>query len=327
MKRKSTWTKFASAALLAGILGQASPTFSAHAAAPESSDPIKLVLLDWTGNHLTNHIAGELLTRMGYTVEYVTTAQAPAWQGLGDGSLQVQMEQWLVTQRIAYDDLKAQGKITDLGKLGLEGREAWYYPAYIEKDCPGLPAWTALKSCASLFQTAETAPKGRLVDFPEEWTPESKQWIDAFGLDLVAIPAGGEGSIIAEIKSAFTRQQPLLVMFYEPHWVFSDYDMKAVDLPAWDPACESDPAWGPIADKKMDCYMANPDIVKISTAGFADKYPAAAKMLSAFTISNAEQAPLIKRVDVDKETLETVAKSWVDANEATWRPWVDGASK
>ena len=103
--------------------------------------------------------------------------------------------------------------------------------------------------------------------------------------------------------------------------------MRAVDLPAWDPACRIGSAWGPIADKKMDCYQPRPDIVKVSTAGFAEKWPAAAKMLSAFTLSNEEQAPLIKRVDVDKESLETVAKSWVDANEAKWRPWVDGASK
>jgi glycine betaine/proline transport system substrate-binding protein len=312
-------------ALAVALMGSALAS-TAHATPPESKDPIKLVLLDWTGNHLTNHIAGELLRRMGYGVEFVTTAQAPAWQGLGEGSLHVQMEQWLVTQRKAYDDLKAAGKIADLGELGLKGREAWYYPAYMEKDCPGLPAVDALKKCAGILQTAETAPKGRLVDFPEEWTPESPQWIDAFGLDLVAIPAGGEGSIIAEIKSAYARQQPLLVMFYEPHWVFSDFDLKPVDLPAWDAACESDPAWGPVPDKTMDCYQPNPDIVKVSTAGFAAKYPAAAKMLAAFTISNEEQGPLIKRVDVDGQSLETVAKDWVDQNESKWKPWVDAAS-
>ena len=113
--------KIVSAALFAGTSRYRVHPIPGHAATPESSDPIKLVFLDWTGNHLTNHIAGELLKRMGYTVEYVTTAQAPAWQGLGDGSLQVQMEQWLVTQRKAYDEFKAQGKIADLGKLGLGG--------------------------------------------------------------------------------------------------------------------------------------------------------------------------------------------------------------
>ena len=58
MNHTSTWKKIASAALFAGTLALSNPTHSAHAAALEASDPLKLVLLDWTGNHLTNHIAG-----------------------------------------------------------------------------------------------------------------------------------------------------------------------------------------------------------------------------------------------------------------------------
>jgi glycine betaine/proline transport system substrate-binding protein len=321
---KVSWLRGAALAATIGLAAAAQP---ATAAVPESTDPIKFVLLDWTGNHLTNHIAGEILSRMGYKTEYVTTAQAAAWQGLEEGSLQVNMEQWLVTQRIAYDDLKARGKIVDLGLLGLEGREAWYYPAYVAEKCPGLPALDALKACAGIFQTSETAPKGRLVDFPEEWTPESPQWIDAFGLDLVAIPAGGEGAIIAELKSAKARQEPVLVMFYEPHWAVGEFDLKPVDLPKWDAACESDPAWGPVKDKKMDCYMAAPTILKVATAGFEQKYPAAAAVLKSIAFDNASQAPLIKRVDVDGETVEAVAKSWVDDNKAVWEPWVAAAPK
>jgi glycine betaine/proline transport system substrate-binding protein len=165
------------------------------------------------------------------------------------------------------------------------------------------------------------------VDFPEEWTPESPQWIDALGLDLVAIPAGGEGAIIAELKSAQAREEPILVMFYEPHWAVGEYGLKAVDLPAWDKACEADPAWGPVPDKTMDCYQPNPIILKVATADFEKKYPAAAAVLKQVTFSNEAQAPLIKRVDIDGESEESVAKSWVDANEAIWKPWVDAAPK
>ena len=314
-------------AVFGAAMGFVASAHTATAAAPESADPIKFILLDWTGNHLTNRIAGEILTQMGYNVEYVQTAQAAAWQGIDEGTLHVNMEQWLVTQRVAYDDLKARGKIFDLGLLGLQGREAWYYPAYVAEKCPGLPDQKALKECAGIFQTSETAPKGRLVDFPEEWTPESPQWIDAFGFDLVAIPAGGEGAIIAELKSATVRKEPILVMFYEPHWAVDEFDLKAVELPKWEPACESDPSWGPIADKTMDCYQADPTILKVATAGFEKKYPAAAAVLQKITFDNATQAPLIKRVDIDGETVEAVAKSWVDENKAVWEPWVAAANK
>jgi glycine betaine/proline transport system substrate-binding protein len=313
------------------LLGTALGVFVAGgsyaASVPESTDTIKFALLDWTGNHLTNHIAGEILTRMGYSVEYAVTAQAAAWQGMADGTLHVNAEQWLVTQKQVFDELEAQGKVTSLGELGLVGREAWYYPDYVAEQCPGLPAWEALKECTDLFVTAETAPNGRLLDFPAEWTPESPLWIEAFGLNLTPVPAGGEGAAIAEMKSATTRQEPLLVMFYEPHWAIGEYHMLPVELPAFDPACVSDPAWGFNPEKTNDCYEAAPLIVKVASTGFAETWPAAAKVIEQITFTNEEQAPLIKMVDVDGRTLEEVAKEWVDANTAVWQPWVDAATQ
>ena len=99
--------------------------------------------------------------------------------------------------------------------------------------------------------TTETALKGRLLDFPPEWTPESPKWIEAFGFNLTAIPAGSEGAAITEMKSATARHEPLLVMFYEPHWAVGEYKLKAVDLPDFDPACVSDPKWGTNPERQM----------------------------------------------------------------------------
>jgi glycine betaine/proline transport system substrate-binding protein len=40
----------------------------AHAA-PESTDPIKIALFDWTSVNLNAKILGTILTKLGYTVE------------------------------------------------------------------------------------------------------------------------------------------------------------------------------------------------------------------------------------------------------------------
>ena len=55
---------------------------------PESTDPIKLAINEWTGQHITTYIAGEILTRMGYKVEYVTAGSYPQYTGIADGSLE-----------------------------------------------------------------------------------------------------------------------------------------------------------------------------------------------------------------------------------------------
>ncbi len=49
MSNKYRLKKIVSAALFAGILTLSGSPNQSRAAAPESNDPIKLVLLDWTG--------------------------------------------------------------------------------------------------------------------------------------------------------------------------------------------------------------------------------------------------------------------------------------
>lgn len=308
----------------AAALGLAAGLF-AGAPAGAQDDTVKLALLDWTGQEIANKIAGEILTRQGYKVEYVTTTQMPLFQALADGDIDAYMEQWLVTTRVVFEEYEAKGEVVSLGLLGIEGNEGWFYPTYVEAECPGLPSWEALKECEELFAVPETYPNGRIVDYPEEWTPESQKWADALGLELTAVPAGGEGAIAAEVKSAFARNEPVLVMFWEPHWVMAEYDMTLVELPAFEEACETDPAWGVNPDATFDCGAPVPDIIKMAGAHLETEQPEVFAFLQAYTIDNATQEPLMKRVEIDGEDLDAVVTQWVDENEATWRPWVEQA--
>ncbi|HXV25633.1 MAG TPA: ABC transporter substrate-binding protein [Alphaproteobacteria bacterium] len=313
---------FAAAALTFGLVFAA----STRAEVPESPDPIVLGQLDWTGQEITMKVAGEILTRMGYKVEYVTTTNVPLFQAVADGEIHAYLEQWLVTTRFQFNEMVGKGQLEDIGLLGLLGQEALFYPSYVEEKCPGLPNWEALKGCEELFTTPETAPSGRIVDYPEEWTPDTSKIVDALGLDFVAVPAGGEGAIIAEVKSAVARNEPVLVYYWEPTWAVLEYDLRAVQLPKWDEACETDPAWGVNPSKTFDCAPLVPDIKKFVWPGMKDKWPAAYKLLKEFKFTNADQGPLMKLVDVEGMSAADAAKKWVNENEATWKPWVDAAT-
>ena len=61
---------------LAALLGTAGTAVSA-ADVPESADPIRIAIHEWTGQHITSYVAGEVLKKMGYNVEYVTAAMLP----------------------------------------------------------------------------------------------------------------------------------------------------------------------------------------------------------------------------------------------------------
>jgi len=61
---------------------------------PESQDPIRLALAEWTGQHITTYIAGQILERMGYNVEYVTAAYLPSATAIADGNITGSLEVW-----------------------------------------------------------------------------------------------------------------------------------------------------------------------------------------------------------------------------------------
>ena len=186
------------------------------ATVPESPDPIVIGKLDWTGQEITAEIAGEILRRMGYKVQFVQTTQVPLFQAVSDGQITAYLENWNQNSKKYYDEFTKDGRIEPLGATGLKGQEGWYYPDYVAEKCPGLPDWRALKKCADIFATPDTAPKGRLLDYPAEWTPDSNAWVKAWSLDLVTVPSGGEGSTAAEVKSASARKEPILLQWWEP---------------------------------------------------------------------------------------------------------------
>jgi glycine betaine/proline transport system substrate-binding protein len=292
---------------------------------PESSDPIKLAINEWTGQHISTHLTGEILKKMGYTVEFVSAGYYPQMTALEDNTITATLEIWSSNIGELYDKALASGNVIEVGPLGIKPQEAWMYPAYVEEQCPGLPDWEALKNCADLFATPETFPKGRFLDYPAEWGDTNVNRIKGLALDLTSVPAGSEGALVAEIKSAASRKDPLLVQFWTPHWLHAFYDLRVVKLPTYDAACIDDPSWGVNPNETWDCDWELGYVKKMAWVGMEEKWPAAFRLLRNITLTNEMQATMMAAVDSDGRPVEEVVKEWIDANEATWRPWIDQA--
>lgn len=292
---------------------------------PESTDPIVLGKLDWTGQAVTAEVAGEILRRMGYTVQFIQTTQIAIFQAAADGKIDAYLEQWNQTSKKYYDEYTKDGRIEGLGPTGLDGAEGWYYPDYVAQKCPGLPSWKALLSCSSIFATPDTAPKGRLLDYPAEWNPDAPEYIKALGVDLTPVNSGGEGATAAEVKSAVARQVPILLQWWEPTWLASVYKLKRVELDDTGEACAKVAAAQIKHKHSFDCTRAPIDIVKFAWPGLKGKWPAAYKFLKLYKMTNAIQGPLAWAVEVQGQKMPDVVKKWVDDNKAIWQPWVDTA--
>ena len=292
----------------------------------DAGDPIKLAINEWTGQHVSTHVAGEMLKAAGYEVEYVTAGMMNQFQALADGDIDATMEIWSSNVSDEYAKQIAAGTITELGDLGLDAKEGIAYPAHVAELCPGLPAWEALKDCAQTFATAETIPSGRLVDYPADWGTPGADRMTGLDLPIKAIPAGSEGALIAELRASTEKKSPLLITFWQPHWAMSAYDVQFVDLPVGEEACFEDASWGPNPNAVNDCDFAPSRIFKAGWAGMEDKWPGAYEILTNYQLSVADQQPMMGAIDVDGGAVEEVVAAWMAANEASWKPIVDAAT-
>ncbi|SPJ28650.1 ABC transporter substrate-binding protein [Falsiruegeria mediterranea] len=290
-------------------------------------EPIKLAVNEWTGQHVTTHVAGKMLKAAGYNVEYVTAGYMNMYQAMTDGELHAALEIWSSNVSEEYAKHIDAGGVTELGDLGLDAKEGIAYPSHVAEMCPGLPAWEALKECAQNFATAETLPAGRLVDYPADWGTPGADRMTGLELPFKAVPAGSEGALIAELRASTERKSPLLITFWQPHWAMSAYDVQFVELPAGEDACFTDASWGPNPNAVNDCDFAPTRIFKASWSGMEDKWPAAFEILSNYTLDVADQQPMMGAVDVDGGSVEDVVAAWMAENEGTWRPVVDAATK
>ncbi|HCE72239.1 ABC transporter substrate-binding protein [Ruegeria pomeroyi] len=292
-----------------------------------SDEPIKLAINEWTGQHVTTHVAGEMLRAAGYKVEYVTAGMMNQFQALADGDIHATLEIWSSNVSDEYAKKVAEGTVTEIGDLGLNAREGIAYPAHVADLCPGLPAWEALKDCAQVFASAETLPMGRLVDYPADWGTPGADRMTGLDLPIKAVPAGSEGALIAELRASTERKSPLLITFWQPHWAMSAYDVKFIDLPPGEEACFNDASWGPNPNAVNDCDFSPSRIFKASWSGFAEKWPAAHEILSNYQLSVEAQQPMMGAIDVDGGKVEEVVAAWMTENEGSWRPVVDAATK
>jgi glycine betaine/proline transport system substrate-binding protein len=313
--------------LLSGVLSAAVLSYGvivagapAAQADPESTDPIKIALFDWTSVNINATILSKILKAKGYNVELVTSDYLSSLQ---TGDLTVGMEFWDTTAGEAMKAADESGKTEKIGKLGPKAKEEWWFPEYMKEKCPGLPNWEALKDpkCAEAFSTPETAPKGRYLGGPVTWGGFDDERVEALGLNYEVVHAGTDANMFAELESAYQRQAPILLWIYSPHWAPAKYKGEWVQFPEYTPECYNDPKWGTNPDLAYDCGKPHGEIWKYGWAGMKDKWPVAYKITKAFQFDGDEMNALIAQVDLDGKSVDEVADSWIAANQDKIKGW------
>ncbi len=291
--------------------------------AGESTDPIKIVVNNWSSQQVLAHVSGELLKQVGYNIEYHPADAQLQFPAIGNGDLHFQVEVWEGTMRTPFDRQVARERMIDAGTHQAVTREEWWYPDYVEEMCPGLPDWQALNGCAQKFATPETEPLGRYLAGPVDWERPDRERVEALGLKFDIVNVSDPMRLWAELDEAMRSKQPILLMNWTPNWVETKYAGKFVEFPAYHADCETNSDWGTNSKLTHDC--GNPAkgwLKKGVWSGLPEKWSCAFELVKNISFDNQQIAVVAGYAEVDEMSPEEAANRWVAENHALWKKWM-----
>jgi glycine betaine/proline transport system substrate-binding protein len=280
---------------------------------------ITLIENPWPASELNAAVAKIIIEQeFGNPVEVVALDENASWDALAGGEADANLEVWPSghSERIAeyIDNL---GTVENGGELGPLGAIGWYVPNYVLADHPELATWEGYKdpANAALFATAETGDNGRFVAADPSWVQYDEAIISNLELPFQIVWTGSEEALLAEVSSAYSRQEPVLFYFYTPHAVFERFDLTQVELPEYSDECYADEA-------AIDCGYPPDQLFKAISAQLAEKDETVYQFLQNFNFgSSAPQITMLAQLD-EGMSVEEAAQAWVDANESVWQAWL-----
>lgn len=303
-------TKTKLTTLLAALL-----TLFALAACGGSPD-ITLVENPWPASELNVAVAKIIIEQeLGNAVEIVSLDENAQWDAIAAGDIDASLEVWPGGHGERIEEyINNLGTVEDGGRLGPLGEIGWYVPSYVIEGNPALATWEGYGDAAADFATAETGDNGRFLGGDPSWYQYDEAIIANLDLPFQVIWAGSEEAMLAEVDTAYTRQEPILFYFYSPHAIFSRFDLTRVELPAYTDDCYADEA-------AIACDYPNDELMKILNADLAEKDGDVHTFLKNFNYGGEAQVAMLASMDAGM-SVEEAAQDWVDNNEDVWSAWL-----
>jgi glycine betaine/proline transport system substrate-binding protein len=263
-----------------------------------------------------------LESQLGTTAELIDIDENATWVGMDAGEIDAVLEVWPSGHAADYDTyVTGKQSVVDMGKLGPSAKIGWYVPTFVVDEHPELATWEGFEdpALAKLFATAESGDLGQFLMGDPSYVTFDEQIIANLGLPLKYVVAGSEAALITEIQKAETDHTPLLLQFWQPHWLQSKVDLTEVKLPDVTDACLESAA---AADGKYACDYAVDELYKAASAGLETKNPAAFEFLKKLQLTTDQQNEVAAMIDSDGMTPGDAASAWVAANPDVVAGWL-----
>ncbi|KQW01883.1 ABC transporter permease/substrate binding protein [Streptomyces sp. Root369] len=238
--------------------------------AAEAKRPVNVAWFPWDEDIAVTYLWKNVLEKRGYRLNLKQMDVGPVYTGLASGDLDLNFDAWLPYAQKNYWD-KSKDRLADLG--------TWYEPTSLEVAVPsyvkGVKSYEDLKGKAAQFD-------GKIIGI-EPGTGEmnllKNKVLPGYGLDKeYDVVDGSTPAMLAELKRAYAKKQPVAVVLWSPHWAYSQYGLTKLK-----------------DDKKL--FGEGNTIRTIANEKFPSQYPQLTKWIKGFHMSEKELGTLESEIN------------------------------
>ncbi|MEI5010167.1 ABC transporter permease/substrate binding protein [Streptomyces sp. PmtA] len=283
-----------------GVFGGAAPAGADGAGDVGRGKKISVGYIPWDEGIASTFLWKELLERRGFEVEAKQLETGSLYTGLAGGQIDFQTDSWLPVTHAQYWD-RYRAKLEDKG--------SWYGPTSLELSVPAymkdVDSLDDLKGKADRF-------KGRIVGIEPSAGMIGllkDKVLKEYGLEgEYEVVDGSTPGMLAELKRAYDRKEPIVTTLWSPHWAYGTYDLKKLKDPKG--------TWG-----KGD------GIHTLARKGFSEENPQVGKWLQGFKMTEAQLTGLEAKIqETGKGKEQEAVRAWLEENPGLADRWTPVAA-
>ncbi|MDQ1011809.1 glycine betaine/proline transport system substrate-binding protein [Streptomyces sp. V4I23] len=278
-----------------GMFGGAKTQNTSDAADVGQGKKISVGYIPWDEGIASTFLWKELLEQRGFEVDTKQLEAGSLYTGLAGGQIDFQTDAWLPVTHASYWE-KYQDELEDMG--------TWYGPTSLELSVPsymkGIDSLEDLKGRSGQF-------KGRIIGIEPSAGMMGllkDKVLKDYGLEgEYEVVDGSTPGMLAELKRAYDKKEPIVTTLWSPHWAYSTYDLKKLKDPKG--------SWG-----KGD------GVHTLARKGFGADNPQVAAWLKNFSMTEKQLTDLEAKIqETGKGKEQEAVRAWLKDNPGLADKW------
>lgn len=259
----------------------------------------------WTDITATTAATTVVLDALGYDTEVKVLSVPVTYTALAEGDVDVFLGNWMPTMEADIAPYREDGSVETL-KANLEGAK---YTLAANKAAADLGI-TSFEDIAA----HEEALEGKIYGI-EPGNDGNRLIMDmigqnAFGLEGFEVVESSEQGMLAQVKRATERDEPVVFLGWEPHPMNANFDLTYLE--------GGDDFFGP--------NLGGATVYTNVRKGYAEECPNVGAFLNNLTFSLEMENEIMGAILDDGQDPEDAAEAWLKANPDAWKAWLDGVT-